>query len=206
MSSSPNASKPLTPRGQRTRQKLLDAAEEVFGERGFDSASIVEITRRAGVAQGTFYVYFPDKRAVFIELVQALSQMLRQQTAKAVAGIEDRLEVERVGMKTFFAFAQRHRNLYRIVRQAEFVDEEIFRWYYRRMAEGYTQGLRAAMAADQIRDLDPETTAYCLMAITDFIGMRWVLWEGQPPPDAVFDSVMRFVRRGLRGADPEGGE
>lgn len=197
MSTSIPEQKTLTPRGQRTRQKLLDAAESVFGERGFDSASIVEITRRAGVAQGTFYVYFTDKRAVFIELVQALSGLLRRETAKAVEGLDERLEIERVGMKTFFSFAQRHRNLYRIVRQAEFVDEEIFRWYYKRMAEGYTQGLKAAMEAGQMRTLDPETTAYCLMAITDFIGMRWVLWEGKPPPDDVFETVISFVLHGI---------
>ncbi|MGB5533800.1 MAG: helix-turn-helix domain-containing protein, partial [Acidimicrobiia bacterium] len=43
---------PVTEKGRVTRQALLDAAEEVFGEYSYDRASIAEITRRAGVAQG----------------------------------------------------------------------------------------------------------------------------------------------------------
>ncbi|MGA9595817.1 MAG: helix-turn-helix domain-containing protein, partial [Acidimicrobiia bacterium] len=58
---------PPTAKGRATRQAILDAAEDVFGESSYERASIAEITRRAGVAQGTFYVYFPDKKAAFIE-------------------------------------------------------------------------------------------------------------------------------------------
>jgi AcrR family transcriptional regulator len=194
--------KTLTPRGQLTRRKLLEAAEAIFGEQGYERASIVAITRQAGVAQGTFYVYFPDKQAIFVELVKLLSQRLRQAIAAAVAGLSDRIAVERAGFQTFFAFAHQHRNLYKIVRQAEFVDEDLFRWYYRRLAEGYTQGLAQAIAAGQIRSLDPECLAYCLMGIGDFLGMRWVLWEDHRLPEAVFDTMMLFVRHGidLRGA------
>ncbi len=189
--------RPRTPRGQQTRQNLLEAAESVFGEKGYERASIVEITRRAGVAQGTFYVYFPDKKAVFVELVKDLSHRLRREIAESVAGIRDRVEVERVGFRTFFTFAHNHRNLYKIVRQAEFVDEELFRWYYRRLAEGYTQGLAQAMEEGQIRRLDPECLAYCLMGISDYLGMRWVLWEGQSPPEEAFETMMAFVRHGI---------
>jgi len=205
--------KPITPRGQQTRQKLLEAAEAVFGEKGYERASIAEITQRARVAQGTFYVYFPDKKAVFVELVRELSHRLRREIAEAVAGLSDRMEIERVGFRTFFTFAHKHRNLYKIVRQAEFVDEDVFRWYYRRLAEGYARGLAQAMEEGQIRRLDPECLAYCLMGIADFLGMRWVLWDGESPPDEVFKNVMAFIRYGIdpcHGAEgeetkPEGG-
>lgn len=164
---------------------------------GYERASIVEITQRAGVAQGTFYVYFPDKKAIFVELVRELSHRLRQELAQAVAGLSDRMEIERVGFRTFFTFAHKHRNLYKIVRQAEFVDEEVFRWYYRRLAEGYARGLAQAMEEEQIRRLDPECLAYCLMGIGDFLGMRWVLWNGERPPDRVLEDMMVFIRRGI---------
>ncbi len=73
--------KPVTPRGQRTRQKLLDAAEEIFGNKGYDKASVAEITQKAGVAQGTFYIYFPDKKAAFTELVRELNHLVRKETS-----------------------------------------------------------------------------------------------------------------------------
>lgn len=188
---------PATPRGQQTRQNLLDAAEAVFGEKGFERASIVEITRRAGVAQGTFYVYFPDKKAVFTELVKELSHRLRREVAEAVAGLSDRMEVERIGFRTFFNFIHKHRNMYKIVRQAEFVDEELFRWYYLRFAEGYIRGLKQAMDTGQIRRLDPEFLAYCLMGIGDFLGMRWILWEKEGLPDEILENMIAFLHGGM---------
>jgi len=43
----------------------LDIAEEVFGEKGYFNASIVDITQKPKVAQGTFYNYFPSKQSIF---------------------------------------------------------------------------------------------------------------------------------------------
>ena len=48
----------LKKRGAATRRRLLESAEQVFAELGYHEASIVKITEAAGVAQGTFYLYF----------------------------------------------------------------------------------------------------------------------------------------------------
>jgi AcrR family transcriptional regulator len=209
VSSSPPAppEPPATARGQRTRQKLLDAAEAVFGELGYERASIVEITRSAGVAQGTFYVYFPSKKAVFVELVWELNRKLRRSLRTATDALvgADRFELERVGALTFLEFVQQHQSLYRIVRQAEFVDEALFREYYRELSAGWRRGLQAAMDEGQIRRFDPEALVYMLMGILDFVGMRWVLWEGELPPRAVLDDMLRFIRDGLRRREGEHG-
>lgn len=207
MSSSPSdrAPEPATARGQRTRGKVLAAAEAVFGEMGYERASIVEITRAAGVAQGTFYVYFPSKKAVFVELVWELNRKLRKSLRMATDALvnPDRFELERVGALTFLRFVQEHENLYRIVRQAEFVDEELYREYYRELSAGYRRGLEASMDKGEIRRFDPDALVYMLMGILDFVGMRWVLWEGKLPPEAVLDDMLRFIRDGLRKREGE---
>lgn len=190
---------PKGERGRRTRQRLLDAAEAAFGSRGYFETSIIDVTRRARVAQGTFYVYFPGKRAIFAELIRQRSHDLRRTVQEAVHGIPDRREVERAGFRSFFRFIKQHRSMYRIVRQAEFVDPALFRWYYRRLARGYVRGLRQAMRQGQIRRLDPEILAYCLMGIGDFLGMRWVLWERNGMRPAVVDTMMQFMLKGIDG-------
>lgn len=197
---------PNTPRGRRTRQALLDAAEAVFGERGYHTATIVDITQRASVALGTFYLYFPDKKAAFDELVRTLNHRLRSDIQAAVAHLDDRLEKEVAGFETFFRFVRRHRNLYRVIRQAEFVDEALYRWHYRTLAEGYVRGLLAAQRAGQVRgDLDPETLAYALMAMAEGLGMRWVLWEDRLPRREVRATIRAFLQAGLRPAPGEVG-
>lgn len=191
---------PVTERGRATRRALLEAAEEVFGEVGYQRASIAEITRRAGVGQGTFYLYFPDKRAAFTELVGYQNQLVRETGARAIEGLTDRLDMERAGFAAFFEHIERHPGLYRIIRESEFVDEEAHHAHYRKLADRYAAGLQRAMDAGRIAsDIDPEILAYILMGIAEFMGMRFVLWEHRLPGEA-FDQLMAFVGRGLGGA------
>lgn len=192
---------PVTARGQETRARVLDAAEKVFGEQSYFRVSIADITREAGVGQGTFYLYFPSKEAAFRELVQQRAHELRAATYLATEGAAHRLEAERAGFAAFFTFIHQHPQLYRIVRQAEFVDVDLFRAYYRTFAEGYTAALRAAMERGEIARMDPEVLAYCLMGVGDFMGMRWVLWSGESIDSSVFEDVMQFMQYGLTGPD-----
>src|SRR5258708_8266107 len=125
-----NTLTPATARGEATRRKILDAAEAVFGEMGYYEASVSEITRKAGVAQGTFYIYFPSKREIFVELVEDIGKRLRAFTNEAIAGAPDRLEGERIGFAAFFKFVANHRRIYSIVQEAERVAPEAAHAYY----------------------------------------------------------------------------
>lgn len=193
---------PVTERGRATRRALLEAAESVFVEFGYEGASVAEITRRAGVAQGTFYVHFTDKHAAFLELVQHVNQSVREAGARAIEGIEGRAAQERAGLAAYFEHVSRDPALHNIIRQAEFVAPDAYQDHYRRIAEPYAAGLRQAMAAGEIADdVDPELLAYLLMGIGEFMGMKLVLWEHRLPEDEAFDQLMKFVLRGLGAAD-----
>src|SRR5512137_1471074 len=182
---------PATERGRQSRRRILEAAERVFGEKGYFPASITEITREAGVAQGTFYVHFKSKGDVFTELLEALAQRVRQTTRAAVVDAKSRVEAEERGLAAYFGFVNEHPKWYRIIRQAEFVDAAAFQKYYFRLVSGYQRGLRAAMERGEIQSTDPETLAFCL------IGMRWPYWTGQAIPRHVFDAMMRFIEHGI---------
>lgn len=187
-----------TARGNRTRAKLLVAAERVFAEFGYHDASIVKITEAAEVGQGTFYLYFQGKLQIFEELVEDLNRRVRHAMSEASAQGSTRLESERLGFAAFFQFTAEHPALYRIIRQAEFVSPQSLRLHYARIVEGYVEGLEQARRQGEIGDLDPVVTAWALMGIGELVGMRWVLWDdaAQIPPH-VFDEVMRLVFRAL---------
>lgn len=198
MATDSTPSAPVTERGRATRQALLDAAEEVFGESGYEGASVAEITRRAGVAQGTFYVHFPEKNATFNELVSHVNRKVRTNSAQAIVGIEDRLEVERAGFSAFFDYVDDHPGIYRIIRDAEFAAPEAHRKHYARLSEGYTKGLAKAMDDGQIADdIDPEILSYILMGLAEFLGGRLEDWDDRLTRDEVFDQLMTFITRGL---------
>jgi AcrR family transcriptional regulator len=57
---------------EKRRQQLLDAARTVFATKGFHDAKVGDIATKAKVAKGTVYLYFPDKRSIFVELIDTL--------------------------------------------------------------------------------------------------------------------------------------
>jgi AcrR family transcriptional regulator len=194
--------KALTARGERTRRRLLEAAERVFAELGYHEASIVKITEAAGCGQGTFYLYFASKKAVFDEVVLDLNARVRHAMTEASADGRTRAERELLGFGAFFRFTAEHPALYRIVRQAEFVSPETLQLHYERLTEGYTHGLQAAMDAGEVAAGDPEVLAWSLMGIGELLGMRWILWNGaREMPEAVFDELARIIVRTLGATD-----
>jgi AcrR family transcriptional regulator len=198
--------RPLSRRGLDTRRRLLDAAERVFGELGYHDASIVKIADAAGVAAGTFYLYFESKKAVFDELVRDLNRRIRHAMKEGSSRGTGRLEQELLGFEAFFAFTREHPALYRIIRQAEFVSPEMLRYHYERLSQGYVEALQAAAESGEIAQVDAEVAAYALMGIGEMIGMRWILWgDGQAPPARVFAELERLLRGALQGGAPQGG-
>ncbi|CAH0183677.1 TetR/AcrR family transcriptional regulator [Microbacterium sp. KHB019] len=203
---SPATGRPLTKRGEATRRRLLEAAEGVFADLGYHEASIVKITERAGVALGTFYLYFDSKQTIFEALVIDLNRRVRHSMSEAMAEAKNRIEAERLGFEGFFRFTAAHPALYRVVREAEFVSPSTMRLHYERIVEGYRAGLRAAQQDGDIDPtLDPEVAAWALMGAGELIGMRYLLWErdadGRPPAQidaAVIDGMTRFIGNALR--------
>ena len=186
----------LKAKGLETRRRLLDAAEKVFGELGFYDASIVKITEAAGVAQGTFYLYFSSKQEIFEELVRDLNARVRHAMAEGAAQGRDRIESERLGFRAYFQFTAEHPALYRIIRQAEFVSPETLRYHYEKITEGYAEGLREAMGRGEVAEGDPEVLAWALMAAGEMLGMRWLLWNGrgEMPPEVLNELDHLLVR------------
>jgi AcrR family transcriptional regulator len=188
---------PKTKRGRETREKLLQAAEVEFGERGFPEASIASITQRAGVALGTFYVYFESKEEIFRALVSYMGELTRQWISERVAESPDRLAAERRGVEAFIEFVRTHRNLYRVVSMAQFVAEDAFRDYYTSFADAYEENLRRAATNKEIRDGDSEIWSWALIGMTVFLGMRFSDWDEERTPEEVAASVSDLVSRGM---------
>jgi AcrR family transcriptional regulator len=184
----------LSRRGVRTRTRILEAAEQVFADVGYHDASIVKITEAAGVAQGTFYLYFEGKKQVFDELVVDLNRRVRHAMKEASSKGTTRVDSEILGFAAYFRFTSEHKALYRIIRQAEFVSPEMLRYHYDRLSEGYVEALAEARDSGEIGEVDPKVTAWALMGMGELIGLRWLVMENRDRmPKPVLDELERII-------------
>ena len=191
---------PRTARGQKTLRKILDAALGEFGEKGFSDSSIVGITTRAKVALGTFYTYFDSKEAVFAALVGDMSSRVRDHVAPVLGAARDGLDGERLALEAYLGFVAGHKEVYRIIDEAEFVDPDGFRSHYETTASRIAGRLdRAREQGDidrSIGNADTEILAWALMGANVFLGLRFAVWKSEDPA-RVAKVVGQMVRQGL---------
>jgi AcrR family transcriptional regulator len=181
-------------------QRLLRAAEELFGERSYRRATVAGICARAGIATGSFYAHFGSKTEIFAAVVRQINADLRQAMRSAIEQAGDgQRERERAAFRAFFDMLSERPWMDRIVRESEFIDPGLFREYYEHLARGYARGVRRAQLAREVdARYDPEVIAYIYTGIGNFIGMRWADWTaGGRVPEDVLDDLLEVLRRGL---------
>jgi AcrR family transcriptional regulator len=191
---------PRTARGEKTMRKILDAALAEFGEKGFSESSIVSITSRAKVALGTFYTYFDSKEELFAALVADMSTRVREEVAPALSEGTDSLDKERRALAAYLCFAAEHKEVYRIIDEAEFVAPEAYRHHYETVASRIAARLEAAADKGEVRPLGPlerDVIAWASMGMNVFLGLRFAVW-GSEDSDEVAGIANRILRDGLK--------
>src|SRR5215470_5381932 len=158
------------PADQR-RGQILDCALAVFAHKGFHETSIADICARAGIARGTLYQYFPDKRGVLAALIDrivrrvldtiqrwpslALSPDVGSTEATYVAFVEARC---RQVMEAVFADADTASLILRMARGTGFVDEALAR-IEQQVVGIIAADVRAHAAWGVVRPVDPQLVA-----------------------------------------------
>jgi AcrR family transcriptional regulator len=188
---------PKTARGRKTRDRLLEAAEVEFGEKGFHETAISDITQRAGAALGTFYTYFESKQEIFAALVSYIGERTRQRVREGVAGATDRLAAERLGLAAYIGFVREHKGIYRIMSEAEFIANDAFRAHYEGFARSYRANLDQACRRGEIRPGDYEVWSWAIIGLDVFLGMRFAAWDDSRTPESVAAAVVDLVGSGM---------
>ncbi len=187
-------------------ERLLTAAEELFGERSYHRTTVADICARAGMATGSFYSYYGSKAEIFAAVVRAINTDLRRAMKAALEHTDDgQRSRERASFRVYFDMLSKRPWMDRIVRESEFIDPGLFREYYEHLARGYARGVRAAqMDRDIDARYDPEVIAYAYTGIGNFVGMRWAEWTaGGRVPEDVLNDVLELLARGLVPKTPK---
>lgn len=195
----PDDKQPRTARGERTRRKLLDAAAAEFADNGFHAGSISAITRRAGVALGSFYTYFESKDAIFKALVTDMSDAVRVTAREAIDPAMPPLEIERAALAAFLAFAADHKEIYRIIDEAEFVHPDSYRNHYETTAQRISERLAKGAQQGEFRAGLGDAEAWAIMGMNVFLGLRFAIWsrDGDPAAEDIAASANRLLACGL---------
>ncbi|MBU1143314.1 MAG: TetR/AcrR family transcriptional regulator [Firmicutes bacterium] len=186
--------------GQKTFDHIIETAKKLFSKNGYQATSINEIIDKAGIATGTFYLYFDDKFALYSYLLAKYRKSIRKAISEGIHDAHTRYEKERLGLRSFLKFAWQDPLAYRIIWESMFADKELFREYYETFSHDYVRQLNLAVNQGEVRDdVDLETLSYMLMGISNFVGLQVLFRQTLTDIDLdrITDNVMKVLKSGM---------
>ena len=185
----------------KAKERILEAAMEVFSHKGFHPATMDEISDKAGVGKGTLYRYFETKEKLFAELVRLRLEELGATAGSVIDGRDDVLTMISKCIRMYFEFFDRNQRLYRLIIQeqldlGEHSPDEYFRKVMRaipnlkrKVYEGTQQGI--------LKDVDFQTVFYGTMGFAHGVIQKWLARDCSYPLVNELPGVLEVLFHGF---------
>lgn len=201
---SPAPEPPTDAARQDKRVRIIDAAVEVFAEKGYRSARISDIARGAGVADGTIYLYFRNKEDLLLTIFEEKMDLLLRDLRAALSGHDDPLARMRAYARFHFWQLRSYPALAQVL-QVELRQSTRFLHDYRPEKLWEYLGIFERLVLDAqdeglLRDdLDPFIAKWSFFGALDELSIQWVLSRKRDRfnLDQAADQVVDVFLRGM---------
>jgi AcrR family transcriptional regulator len=188
-----------------TRERILEAASDVFADKGYYGAAVDDIVRASDTSKGSFYFHFPNKRGIFVALLDHLTARLVRRVEEALAREPDPVRrLDAALDAALSAFAQRRRLARLLLVEAaglgHSMDDRLMAVHERFIALIRNQ-MDEAVAQDAIEVADTGLAACAWFGALNEVVIRW-LYTGEPERlESVAPALRQMLLRsiGYRG-------
>ena len=190
---------PKSAKAQRTRQKILEAARAVFAERGFAKATAEEISTKAGVGYGTFYLYFADKRQALHTILAEVDDHLYQ------LGQAESLEKPRLGLgalapikvtiSRFFDSFKAYSDVLKICHELSATDPDFKNQHDKvraRLVDRIKEHIVKGLELGNTRNVDPEIASVAIAGMVETIAVEWFFNNREWDREKVINTVAKL--------------
>ncbi|MFH1091565.1 MAG: TetR family transcriptional regulator [Pseudomonadota bacterium] len=162
------------------REQILKAATELFSQKGYDKTTITDIVEALNMGRGTFYLYFKDKRELFIECIEHLTLIIvPQEFWEDIRKERDIIRRQRVRGLAFQKAFPGFRGILNLLRQAMAGDDPLLAQKARDTFKALIQPLakehRRAINKGIFRETDEELVGYFALALSEMLGFRLMM-------------------------------
>ncbi|MGD9973144.1 MAG: MerR family transcriptional regulator [Desulfatirhabdiaceae bacterium] len=201
---------------ERKRQEIIKAAIRVFSQKGYHQTKIADITGSLKISTGTFYLYYQNKRELFIEVIDDVFRNIVGEAAAAIKGENDFLERMKIRGRVFYKNYTKYSEILNQLR-AELASEE--KWpaekikkIYHGLTRPVVREIEAGIKDGSVREIDPDLLAYALTGLIEIMSLRLSLdkkYNLENIMDFIADLTINRMMTGSRGGigesyDPAG--
>lgn len=190
-----------------TEEKLLSAAIDLMSKNGYHRTTVADVVKAAGVAQGTFYLYFDSKKALFMKLMHRFSSLLENALVDVDLSFEVINTTEDLGLQIRSAIRnvllvyQDNAVLARIfLREAMGLEPdfaELWDSIIERMAALGALIMERAIERGLLPAQNSQIVAHCVVGMIERVAYYWLFQENEFELDEVVDALARFELFGI---------
>lgn len=189
-----------------TRRRLIEAAVDVFADKGYNDTLIDDIASRSDTSKGAFYFHFPSKRAIFEALLQSLVDRLIADVETAIETNQGALAKIEAALRTVLSIFARHEKATRLLLlEASGLGKTFDRQVYdahRKFSGLIARHLQHAVDDGSIAPIDSELVAYAwLGAIYEVLFMTLLAGDVRRPLDSLAEPLCQTLMRSLQRLD-----
>ena len=182
------------------RVDLLVSARAILAEKGLEATTVSEIVARAGVAQGTFYLYFPSKMAILAALNSELNEHILLAVREATARATSAAEVVQAGVAAAFQELERYRDVLHVIHSRMSAQPTLDDWEeqfgpYRKLIIELIQQRQASGEIDDA--VNPDIWARLIIGLINHAADECYIYHVQVQPHVYIAEVIRFISRAL---------
>lgn len=186
---------PGNARGRASRARLLEAAAQCFGERGYAATRIADITAAAGMSQAGYYRHFPDKNALLLEVLKEPLDALLGATGPLTEGSSVDPETIVARNTEFFRVYAEHRQVLRVLRELAAAHEPgldaVWLDVRRAYVERIERWLRRLKRSGALETSDVTLLADALGGVLDQLAYTRLALATEPPTEATITALGR---------------
>jgi TetR/AcrR family transcriptional regulator, fatty acid metabolism regulator protein len=183
-----------------TRNRILDAALEMFSSKGYHDTRIDEIADQSGTSKGSIYFHFPNKERLFLALVDQFADLLERRVTEAIQQEDEGIQRVRVALETVLATFGKYRRPAKLLLVQAVGLGNLFEKKRLEINDRFADLIRTyldeAVAVGDIPPTDTEIISHAWMGAIYSVVIRWV-YTGEPEPARILSALLPSLLRSV---------
>jgi AcrR family transcriptional regulator len=183
-----------------TRQRILDAALDIFSNKGYYDTRLDEIVEESHTSKGSIYFHFPNKEKLFIALVDQFADVLERNVKTAIDPHPEGMVRVRVALEAVLHTFGKYRRPAKILLVQAVGLGSVFEKKRMEVTDHFADLIRTyleeAIAIGEIDPVDTEVVAHAWMGAIYNVVIQWV-YTGEPQPDRIMSALLPMLLKSV---------
>ncbi|MCB9461456.1 MAG: TetR/AcrR family transcriptional regulator [Anaerolineaceae bacterium] len=181
---------------QKTRERILDAALDVFSRKGYYDTRMDEIVEEASASKGSIYFHFPNKEKLFMALVEKFAALLERNVSEAIAQEPQGMARVQVALQSVLETFGKYRRPAKILLVQAVGLGNVFEKTRMQMTDRFAELIKTyldeAIEVGEIEPVDTTVVAHAWMGAIYNVVIQWV-YTGDPEPQRIMDTLLPLL-------------